>query len=348
MGPRRRRDDAVVAGRQRLEPLDDHARQQRPQRDAGDGARSDRHRVQQHRRQLPGGRREHELPLRERERRPLRADEPAGRARRRGSAGGRRPSDLQGTGARGHRRRREALRDRLPQRQGRRLRHPLARSQPPGGFTDPQIPAGYAPYGIQTTGNRIFVSYAQQDADREDEIPGAGKGYVDAFDFDGTLLGRVASRRRSARRGASPRRRRTSASSAATTWSATSATGASTPTRRPRPASGRLDGTLQAAGGPARSRSTACGRSSSASAASTPTAPPTRCTSPPARSARRRRVRAHRRLRAAQRDRQRAGAARALRSATRPRSASSRRATAGDYTASTTADRHLHGGRRRR
>ena len=64
--------------------------------------------------------------------------------------------------------------------------------QLPGGFTDPQIPAGYAPYGIQTTGSRIFVSYAQQDADREDEIPGAGKGYVDAFDFNGNLLGRVA------------------------------------------------------------------------------------------------------------------------------------------------------------
>jgi uncharacterized protein (TIGR03118 family) len=64
--------------------------------------------------------------------------------------------------------------------------------QVPGRFADAQIPAGYAPYGIQTTGNRIFVSYAQQDADREDEIPGAGKGYVDAFDFDGNLLGRVA------------------------------------------------------------------------------------------------------------------------------------------------------------
>ncbi len=61
-----------------------------------------------------------------------------------------------------------------------------------GTFTDPNLPAGYAPYGIQTTGSRIFVSYAQQDPDREDEIPGAGKGYVDAYSFAGALLGRVA------------------------------------------------------------------------------------------------------------------------------------------------------------
>jgi hypothetical protein len=36
----------------------------------------------------------------------------------------------------------------------------------------PTLPAGYAPYGIQTIGQRIFVSYAQQDADKEEEVPG--------------------------------------------------------------------------------------------------------------------------------------------------------------------------------
>jgi uncharacterized protein (TIGR03118 family) len=60
-------------------------------------------------------------------------------------------------------------------------------------FADPTLPAGYAPYGIQTVGQRIFVSYAQQDAAKVDEVPGAGKGYVSVFDTAGNFLARVAS-----------------------------------------------------------------------------------------------------------------------------------------------------------
>jgi uncharacterized protein (TIGR03118 family) len=63
----------------------------------------------------------------------------------------------------------------------------------PGAFTDQNIPAGYAPFNVQTIGNRVFVAYAKQDPDREDEIGGAGLGYVDAFTTSGALLGRVAS-----------------------------------------------------------------------------------------------------------------------------------------------------------
>jgi uncharacterized protein (TIGR03118 family) len=62
----------------------------------------------------------------------------------------------------------------------------------PGGFTDPSLPAGYAPYGIQAIGSRIFVTYAKQDPEAQDEIPGAGLGVVDAFDTAGNLLARVA------------------------------------------------------------------------------------------------------------------------------------------------------------
>ena len=62
----------------------------------------------------------------------------------------------------------------------------------PGGFVDPALPSGYAPFGIQTIGNRVFVSYAQQDADAEDEVAGQGKGFVDAYDTAGNLLARVA------------------------------------------------------------------------------------------------------------------------------------------------------------
>jgi uncharacterized protein (TIGR03118 family) len=62
---------------------------------------------------------------------------------------------------------------------------------PPGSFVDPELPAGYAPFGIQTIGSRVFVSYAKQDADAEDELAGQGRGFVDAYDLQGGLVGRV-------------------------------------------------------------------------------------------------------------------------------------------------------------
>jgi uncharacterized protein (TIGR03118 family) len=60
------------------------------------------------------------------------------------------------------------------------------------GCVAPALPSGYAPVGIQTIGSRVFVSYAQQDEDAEDEVAGQGKGFVDAYDTAGNLLGRVA------------------------------------------------------------------------------------------------------------------------------------------------------------
>jgi len=65
---------------------------------------------------------------------------------------------------------------------------------PDGAFQDHNIPAHYAPFGIQNIGGVLFVTYAKQDADAEDEVAGPGKGFVDAFDLSGTLIGRVASR----------------------------------------------------------------------------------------------------------------------------------------------------------
>ena len=66
----------------------------------------------------------------------------------------------------------------------------------PGGFTDPDLPAGYAPFGIRTLGGLIYVTYALQDADKEDDVAGEGHGFVDAFDVHGSLVRRVASRGR--------------------------------------------------------------------------------------------------------------------------------------------------------
>jgi uncharacterized protein (TIGR03118 family) len=60
-------------------------------------------------------------------------------------------------------------------------------------FTDPKIPAGYAPFGIQALGTSIFVTYAKQDSDKMDDVPGGGAGYVDQYTLDGQLVARVAS-----------------------------------------------------------------------------------------------------------------------------------------------------------
>jgi uncharacterized protein (TIGR03118 family) len=61
------------------------------------------------------------------------------------------------------------------------------------GFTDPGLPEGYAPFGIQTIGSSVFVAYAKRDEEEEDEEEaGQGLGFVDEYDTSGNLLGRVA------------------------------------------------------------------------------------------------------------------------------------------------------------
>jgi uncharacterized protein (TIGR03118 family) len=62
-----------------------------------------------------------------------------------------------------------------------------------GKFLDPNTPAGYAPFNIQTLGNSIYVTYALQDAAKHDDVAGAGHGFVSAFDLQGSLLGRIGS-----------------------------------------------------------------------------------------------------------------------------------------------------------
>ena len=63
-----------------------------------------------------------------------------------------------------------------------------------GRFTDPNLPAGFAPFNIQNLGGTMYVTYAQQDAAKHDEMPGAGLGFVDKFDAQGNLIARLASR----------------------------------------------------------------------------------------------------------------------------------------------------------
>ena len=63
-----------------------------------------------------------------------------------------------------------------------------------GAFTDPNLPAGFAPFGIQNIGGLIYVTYAMQDADKHDDVKGPGNGFVDVYSTKGTLLRRLASR----------------------------------------------------------------------------------------------------------------------------------------------------------
>jgi len=68
--------------------------------------------------------------------------------------------------------------------------HPVTIS---GGFTDPALPAGYAPFNIENINGKLYVTYALQDAGRHDDVPGSGHGYVDVYDLSGNLLQRFTS-----------------------------------------------------------------------------------------------------------------------------------------------------------
>jgi len=63
-----------------------------------------------------------------------------------------------------------------------------------GAFIDPNIPAGYAPFGIANLDGDLFVTYAKQNEQMHDDVAGRGHGFVDVFDTDGHLLRRFASR----------------------------------------------------------------------------------------------------------------------------------------------------------
>jgi uncharacterized protein (TIGR03118 family) len=62
-----------------------------------------------------------------------------------------------------------------------------------GKFVDPNIPAGFAPFGIAALNGDLYVTFAKQDAAMHDETTGAGLGYVDIFDFSGNLVSQFAS-----------------------------------------------------------------------------------------------------------------------------------------------------------
>jgi uncharacterized protein (TIGR03118 family) len=60
-------------------------------------------------------------------------------------------------------------------------------------FTDPTVPAGYAPFNVQVLNGKLYVTYALQDNAKHDDVAGLGHGFVDQFNLDGTGMVRVAS-----------------------------------------------------------------------------------------------------------------------------------------------------------
>ncbi len=63
-----------------------------------------------------------------------------------------------------------------------------------GSFADPnQDMTGYAPFGIQNIGGKLYVTYALQDPARHDDVGGAGNGFIDVFDTSGHFIQRLVS-----------------------------------------------------------------------------------------------------------------------------------------------------------
>ena len=63
----------------------------------------------------------------------------------------------------------------------------------PNAFVDPNLPAGYGPFGIRNFNSQIYVTYAKQDHKKEDDVACPGCGFVNVFDTSGNFLSRLIS-----------------------------------------------------------------------------------------------------------------------------------------------------------
>jgi uncharacterized protein (TIGR03118 family) len=63
-----------------------------------------------------------------------------------------------------------------------------------GAFCPAGIPRGYGAFNVAVLGDQVFVTYAKQDADAEDDVAGPGLGFVNVFDRHGNLVRHFARR----------------------------------------------------------------------------------------------------------------------------------------------------------
>ncbi|HLH56142.1 MAG TPA: TIGR03118 family protein [Verrucomicrobiae bacterium] len=63
---------------------------------------------------------------------------------------------------------------------------------PPDAFKDPNMPTNYAPFDVEVFfGDKLYVTYAQQNAEKHDDVAGPGNGFVDVYDLSGNFQTRL-------------------------------------------------------------------------------------------------------------------------------------------------------------
>jgi uncharacterized protein (TIGR03118 family) len=55
-------------------------------------------------------------------------------------------------------------------------------------FTDSAVPAGFAPFNVWVWNSVVYVTWAQQNEEKDDSVEGAGLGFVTAFDVTGRVM----------------------------------------------------------------------------------------------------------------------------------------------------------------
>jgi uncharacterized protein (TIGR03118 family) len=60
-----------------------------------------------------------------------------------------------------------------------------------GAFTDPTLPANYAPYSVHVLGSQVFVNYALRSTTSNRTVDAVGNGLVDIFDTTGKFVSRA-------------------------------------------------------------------------------------------------------------------------------------------------------------
>jgi uncharacterized protein (TIGR03118 family) len=56
----------------------------------------------------------------------------------------------------------------------------------PGAFQDPSLPTGFAPFDVKEIGSKVFVTYALQNPEKQDDVAGPGNGFIDVFSKGGS------------------------------------------------------------------------------------------------------------------------------------------------------------------
>jgi len=64
---------------------------------------------------------------------------------------------------------------------------------PIGTFTDAGLPKRFAPFNVKTFDGLVYVNFAKREKNGDDEVDGAGLGYVDVFKANGQLVKRLVS-----------------------------------------------------------------------------------------------------------------------------------------------------------